>query len=82
MISEPVIVLDFETTGLSPPPSRVTEVAAIKIVDGQVMERFVSLINCGVTVPSEITAFTGTSTAKVRAAARVTEVMPALRRFV
>jgi DNA polymerase-3 subunit epsilon len=82
VISEPIIVLDFETTGLSPLSARVTEVAAIKIVDGQVTDRFVTLINCGVAVPAEITSFTGISTAMVRAAPQVSEVMPALHRFV
>jgi DNA polymerase-3 subunit epsilon len=81
VISEPVVVLDFETTGLSPLSARVTEVAAIRIVDGQVVERFVTLINCGVTVPAEITAFTGITTAMVRAAPPVSDVMPALHRF-
>jgi DNA polymerase-3 subunit epsilon len=81
VISEPVIVLDFETTGLSPQSARVTEVAALKIEAGQVTDRFVTLINCGITVPSEITSFTGITTAMVRAAPPVSEVMPALHRF-
>jgi DNA polymerase-3 subunit epsilon len=82
VISEPIIVLDFETTGLSPLASRVTEVAALKIEAGRVTDRFVTLINCGVTVPAEITSFTGITTAMVRAAPTVSDVMPALHRFV
>ena len=82
MIVEPVIVMDFETTGLGPQSARVTEVAALRIEAGRVTDRFVTLINCGVTVPAEITAFTGITTAMVRAAPPVAEVMPALHRFV
>ena len=82
MIVEPVIVMDFETTGLGPQSARVTEVAALRIEAGRVTDRFVTLINCGVAVPAEITAFTGITTAMVRAAPHVAEVMPALHRFV
>ena len=82
MIVEPVIVMDFETTGLGPQSARVTEVAALRIEAGRVTDRFVTLINCGVSVPAEITAFTGITTAMVRAAPPVAEVMPALHRFV
>jgi len=82
VIVEPVIVMDFETTGLGPQSARVTEVAALRIEAGRVTDRFVTLINCGVTVPAEITAFTGITTAMVRAAPPVAEVMPALHRFV
>ena len=82
MIVEPVIVMDFETTGLGPQSARVTEVAALRVEAGRVTDRFVTLINCGVTVPAEITAFTGITTAMVRAAPPVAEVMPALHRFV
>ena len=82
MISDPVVVMDFETTGLGPHCARVTEVAALRIEAGRVTDRFVTLINCGVTVPAQITAITGITTAMVRAAPPVAEVMPALHRFV
>ncbi len=56
----PIIVLDFETTGVSPEAGdRITEVAALRIVEGEITERFVSLINCGVNVPYYITKLTG-----------------------
>jgi DNA polymerase III epsilon subunit-like protein len=70
--------MGFETTGLGPRSARVTEVAALKIESGRVTDRFVTLINCGVAVPADITAFTGITTAMVRAAPPVAEVMPAL----
>jgi len=45
----PLVMLDFETTGLSPEMGdRITEVAALRIVGGEVTERYVSLVNCGV----------------------------------
>ena len=52
-------MLDFETTGLSAAAGdRITEVAALRIVDGVVAERYVTLVNCGVRIPSFVTAVT------------------------
>ena len=45
MLGKPIVMLDFETTGLSPDMGdRITEVAALRIADGRVVERFVSLV--------------------------------------
>lgn len=60
MFERPIVMLDFETTGLSPESGdRITEVAALRIVGGEIRERYVSLVNCGVRVPSFITQLTG-----------------------
>lgn len=76
-------MLDFETTGLSPAQgARITEVAALRIVDGRIVERFVSLINCGVDVPYEITALTGITQDMVDTAPTVEKVLPELLRFI
>jgi len=61
---------------------RITEVAALRIVDGKVTERFVSLINCGVRIPSFITQLTGISQAMVERAPPVDEVVPQLLDFI
>ena len=83
MLDTPLVVLDFETTGLSPAMgARITEVAALRVINGDIVERFVSLVNCGVRIPREITAITGISQAMVNAAPRVGEVIPALIQFI
>lgn len=83
MINQPVVMLDFETTGLSPAQgARITEVAALRIVDGRVVERFVSLINCGAEVPYEITILTGITQDMVDTAPPVERVLPELLRFI
>lgn len=81
--AKPVVMLDFETTGLSPAMGdRVTEVAALRIVGGEVVERFVSLINCGVRIPPFITGLTGITQAMVNGAPSCHEVIPQLVRFI
>lgn len=83
LFDRPIVMLDFETTGLSPQAGdRITEVAALRLHDGKVVERFVSLVNCGVRVPSHITALTGITQAMVNQAPPVAQVVPQLLDFI
>lgn len=83
MFERPIVMLDFETTGLSPDAGdRITEVAALRIADGRVVERYVSLVNCGVRVPSFITQLTGITQAMVDGAPPASDVVPALIDFI
>jgi DNA polymerase-3 subunit epsilon len=83
MLNQPIVMLDFETTGLSPDMGdRITEVAALRIVDGKVVERYVSLINCNVRIPSFITGLTGITQAMVDGAPPVSKVVPELLDFI
>ncbi|CAN5398668.1 3'-5' exonuclease [soil metagenome] len=80
---KPIVMLDFETTGISPDAGdRVTEVAALRIVDGQIVERYVSLVNCNIRVPFFITQLTGISQAMVNGAPSASVVVPELLRFI
>jgi DNA polymerase-3 subunit epsilon len=81
--AKPIVMIDFETTGLSPNMGdRVTEVAALRIVGGKVTGRFVSLINCGVRIPPFITGLTGITQAMVNSAPPCSSVIPELVRFI
>lgn len=83
MFDQPIVMLDFETTGLSPVAGdRITEVAALRIVDGVVVERFVTLINCGVRLPPFVMALTGISQRMVDGAPLVSQVLPQLLDFI
>ena len=83
MFEKPVVMIDFETTGLSPDMGdRITEVAALRIVGGRVVERYVSLINCKVRIPSFISGLTGITQAMVDAAPPVSQVLPRLLDFI
>jgi len=83
MLQKSIVMLDFETTGLSPDMGdRITEVAALRIVDGKVVERYVSLINCQVRIPSFITGLTGITQAMVDGAPPVSRVVPDLLDFI
>ncbi|HLA34420.1 MAG TPA: 3'-5' exonuclease [Rhodocyclaceae bacterium] len=76
-------VIDFETTGLSPDyGARATEIAAVLVCDGQLVDRYQSLMNAGLRVPAEIQQLTGISTAMVRQAPPVDVVMREVADFV
>lgn len=83
MYEQPIVMLDFETTGLSPAMGdRITEVAALRICEGRIVDRYVSLVNCGVRIPAFITQLTGISQRMVDSAPPVAEVVPRLLDFI
>jgi DNA polymerase-3 subunit epsilon len=80
---EIVAVIDFETTGLSPAQGdRATEIAAVILQDGKVVDRYQSLMNAGAHIPSFIEALTGISNAMIRKAPTAAEVMQEVSDFV
>jgi DNA polymerase-3 subunit epsilon len=83
VFERPIVMLDFETTGLSPAMGdRITEVAALRIEGGRVTERYVSLVNCGVRIPAFITALTGITQQMVDDAPPARQVVPELLDFI
>ena len=80
---ETVAVLDFETTGLSPNwGDRATEIAITLVRDGQVLDRFQSLMNAGRRIPAEVTQLTGITNAMIASAPPVAKVMREASMFV
>jgi DNA polymerase-3 subunit epsilon len=71
-----VIVLDFETTGLSPDHGdRPIEIGAVLVSDNRIVDRFDSLMNPGMRVSPFIEEFTGISNEMLADAPSVAEVM-------
>jgi len=58
--------LDIETTGGSHVQDRITEVALIKIEQGEVIAKWETLINPGIPIPKNITGLTGISDEMVK----------------
>ncbi|MBC7465863.1 MAG: VRR-NUC domain-containing protein [Bdellovibrio sp.] len=68
------VVVDVETTGGAAPFHRVTEVGAVKIKNGKIIDEFQTLINPGRTIPPFITQLTGISNEMVSTAPKFLEV--------
>ena len=80
---EVVAVIDFETTGLSPDHGdRATEIAAVLLQNGKVVDRYQSLMNAGVRIPSFIEELTGITNAMIRTAPPAADVMREVSEFV
>ncbi|MFA7292462.1 MAG: 3'-5' exonuclease [Rhodocyclaceae bacterium] len=80
---EVVAVIDFETTGLSPAQGdRATEIAAVILEDGKVVDRYQSLMNAGVRIPAFIESLTGITNAMIRSAPPAAVVMNEVSAFV
>lgn len=78
-----IAVIDFETTGLSPAQGdRPTEIAAVLVRDGDIIDRYQSLMNAGLRVPAFIAHLTGITTAMVRQAPPAEQVMAEVADFV
>lgn len=79
----PVIVLDFETTGLSPRRGdRTIEIGAVLIDAGRIVDRFHSLMNPGIPVSPFIQDLTGITNTMVRSAPGCAEVMTRFVEFI
>lgn len=61
-------VLDLETTGLSARRNSITELTAIQYRNGQLVERFTTLVQPAEPIPPEVEALTGISNDMVRQA--------------
>jgi DNA polymerase-3 subunit epsilon len=69
MSFEKIIVIDFETTGISPNSGgRATEIAAVLVRDGRIVDHYHSLMNSGAWVPPFIEQLTGISNAMLQSA--------------
>ncbi|MFG6666602.1 exonuclease domain-containing protein [Halomonas sp. HNIBRBA4712] len=79
-MSEPALTfIDVETTGTRATRDRITEIAALKVLDGQVVDRWVTLINPGVGIPPFISQLTGIHDDMVSDAPRFETVAEALK---
>ena len=75
------VVVDLETTGGSAFFHRVTEIGAVKVKAGEVIEEFQTLVNPGRSIPAHITQITGITNGMVADAPRFSEVAEKFNEF-
>lgn len=78
-----VIIIDFETSGLSPDKgARAIEVGAVAVENGRIVERFQSLLNPGIRISTFIEDYTGITNQMLAAAPKASQVIPQLAEFI
>ena len=81
--ADTLIILDFETTGLSPDMGdRAIEIGAVKIEDGEITERFQELMYPGRRISNFIADYTGITNGMLADAAPCEEVMHRFADFI
>ncbi|MFT4929912.1 MAG: DNA polymerase-3 subunit epsilon [Phenylobacterium sp.] len=74
--ADTVVILDFETTGLSPDVGdRAIEIGAVRVVNGKIQESFQELMNPGRRITGFIEGYTGITNAMIKDAPPCAEVM-------
>jgi DNA polymerase III subunit epsilon len=82
LIDTTFVVLDLETTGLSPVRDRITEVGAVRARGGEVDAELRTFVHPGQPIPAAVTAITGITDADVAHAPTIDDVLPMLIDFI
>lgn len=75
------VVLDLETTGLSPQKEQIIEIAMIKIAEGKQVDEYHTLLNPCCHISSFITRLTGISNQDVEGSPTIRDVLQEIDKF-
>lgn len=74
-VTNSYVAIDIETTGLEPKIDKITEIAALKVVDGSVAGRYVTLVNPRRPLGARIVELTGITDGMLSGAPGIEEVI-------
>lgn len=74
-INSPFVVFDIETTGLDKKTNNITEIGAVKIVNGEITDKWSTFVNPCQPIPEKIESLTGINNSMVKNAPRIEEIL-------
>lgn len=80
-LDDTYVVFDIETTGLSKEKEMITEIGAVKVADGKIIDRFGTFVNPQRPISAEITKLTGITDDMVKDAPTIENVLPEFLKF-
>ncbi|MHB1740739.1 MAG: DEDD exonuclease domain-containing protein [Actinomycetes bacterium] len=81
LVDTTFVVVDLETTGGSPTGAAITEIGAVKVRGGVVLDEFATLVDPAQPIPAFIAVLTGITDALVAGAPELSSVLPAFLEF-
>ncbi len=81
-LEEPIVVLDFETTGLNTGTCRAIEIGAVRLVNGAIEDSLSLLINPHTPVPQKVQELTGITDNMLADKPDASVVIPKLMEFI
>ncbi|MCK9267305.1 MAG: PolC-type DNA polymerase III [Alkaliphilus sp.] len=82
LFDDEFIVFDIETTGLSSRNDKITEIGAVKIKDGEIIDSYSSLINPERDIPAKIIKMTGITDEMVGDKPTIEIILPEFLKFI
>ena len=80
-LDDTYVVFDIETTGLSKEKEMITEIGAVKVADGKIIDRFSTFVNPQRPISAEITKLTGITDDMVKDAHTIENILPEFLKF-
>ncbi len=81
-LDDEFVVFDIETTGLNAQKDRITEIGAVKIKEGRIIDKFSAFVNPGIPIPSFIVKLTGITDDMVMDAPPIEQVLNEFMEFI
>ena len=75
------VVFDLETTGFSAEVDRIIEIGAVKVCNGEIVDRFSTFVNPEIPIPFRIETLTHINDQMVMNAPKIEEVLPKFLEF-
>lgn len=76
------VVFDLETTGFSPVKDKIIEIGAVKIVNGEITDRFSTFVNPERPIPARIEEVTNINDSMVQDAETIEKILPEFVEFI